>query len=193
MSKPHSHIQFYLQECWYFSWWRIHLQCRGPWFNSWVRKFPCRRDRLPTPVFWGFLVTQKIKNLPAMQRPGYNPWIGKIPWRRPWQPTPAFLPGESPWTEVPGSLQPMMSQRVRSVEWISTAQCLADWGTKNSGTPQSNLFLWSGFNFGESFQLKILPTVFRRQKHLFWEKLPRPDPWNKNRFMVKTENEHREE
>ena len=23
-------------------------------FDSWVRKFPCRRDRLPTPVFLGF-------------------------------------------------------------------------------------------------------------------------------------------
>ena len=30
------------------------LQCRRPWFNSWVRKFPWRRDRLPTPVFLGF-------------------------------------------------------------------------------------------------------------------------------------------
>ena len=25
-----------------------------PQFNSWVRKIPWRRDRLPTPVFWGF-------------------------------------------------------------------------------------------------------------------------------------------
>ena len=25
-----------------------------PWFNSWVGKFPWRRDRLPTPVFLGF-------------------------------------------------------------------------------------------------------------------------------------------
>ena len=25
-----------------------------PWFNSWVRKFPWRRVRLPTPVFLGF-------------------------------------------------------------------------------------------------------------------------------------------
>ena len=25
-----------------------------PWFNSWVRKIPWRRDRLPTPVFLGF-------------------------------------------------------------------------------------------------------------------------------------------
>ena len=33
---------------------RIHLQCRRPWFNSWVRKNHWRRDRLPTPVFLGF-------------------------------------------------------------------------------------------------------------------------------------------
>ena len=32
----------------------IHLQCRRPQFDSWVRKFPWRRDRLPTPVFLGF-------------------------------------------------------------------------------------------------------------------------------------------
>ena len=25
-----------------------------PWFDSWVRKIPRRRDRLPTPVFLGF-------------------------------------------------------------------------------------------------------------------------------------------
>ena len=39
---------------WYLSWQRIHLQCRRPQFNSWVRKIPWRRDRLPTPVFLGF-------------------------------------------------------------------------------------------------------------------------------------------
>ena len=33
---------------------RICLQCRRPEFNSWVGKFPWRRDRLPTPVFLGF-------------------------------------------------------------------------------------------------------------------------------------------
>ena len=31
---------------------------------------------------------------------------------RAWQPTPVFLPGESPWTEEPGGLQSMGSQRV---------------------------------------------------------------------------------
>ena len=38
--------------------------------------------------------------------------IGKIPWRRAWQPTPVFLPGETPWTEEPGRLQSMGSQRI---------------------------------------------------------------------------------
>ena len=32
---------------------------------------------------------------------------------RAWQPTPVFLPGESQWTERPGALQSMGSQRVR--------------------------------------------------------------------------------
>ena len=48
------------------------------------------------------------------RRPRFNPWVKKIPWRRKWQPTPVFLPGESiPWTEEPGGLQSLRSQRVR--------------------------------------------------------------------------------
>ena len=42
----------------------------------------------------------------------FIPWVKKIPWRRKWQLTPVFLPGESPWTEGPGELQTMESQRV---------------------------------------------------------------------------------
>ena len=53
-----------------------------------------------------------VKNPPAMQRPGFSPWVGKIPWRRAWQPFPAFLPGEYSWTEKPGWLQSLGSQRV---------------------------------------------------------------------------------
>ena len=34
---------------------RICLQCRRPWFESWVGKIPWRMDRLPTPVFLDFL------------------------------------------------------------------------------------------------------------------------------------------
>ena len=43
-----------LSQVWY-QYLRIGLQCRRPWFNSWVRKIHCRRDRPHTPVFLGFL------------------------------------------------------------------------------------------------------------------------------------------
>ena len=46
-------------------------------------------------------------------RDGFDPWVRKISWRKAWQPTPVFLPEESPWTEEPGGLQSMGSQRVR--------------------------------------------------------------------------------
>ena len=52
-----------------------------------------------------------VKNPPAMQEAQeiwVDPWVGKIPWRRKWQPDPVFLP----WTEDPGGLQSMESQRV---------------------------------------------------------------------------------
>ena len=48
--------------------------------------------------------------------------------KRAWQPTPGFLPGESPWTEKPGGLQSMGSQRVRH-----------DWATKHTHTKTTNL------------------------------------------------------
>ena len=65
------------------------------------------------------LVAQIAKNPPAMwETPvgslGWeDPWGGTILWKRAWQPTPVFSPGESPWTEEPGGLQSMGSQRVR--------------------------------------------------------------------------------
>ena len=47
-------------------------------------------------IVWPSMMTQTIKNPPAMQGPEFDPWVGKISWRRPWQPTPVFLPGKSP-------------------------------------------------------------------------------------------------
>ena len=43
----------------------------GDSFNSLVRKIPWRKDRLPTPVFLGFLMVQLVKNLPAM----WETWV----------------------------------------------------------------------------------------------------------------------
>ena len=56
-------------------------------------------------------MVQTVKNPPAMQETWFDPWVQTIPWRRAWQPTLAFLPAESPWTEKPGGLQSMGSQR----------------------------------------------------------------------------------
>ena len=91
---------------------------------SGLRRFPGRRERLPTPLFWpgelyGLYSLQGRKELdmterlsfsrlsggasgkePVCQRRRYerhrfNLWFGEIPQRRALQPTPAFLPGES--------------------------------------------------------------------------------------------------
>ena len=80
-----------------------------------------RRDRLPLHYSWASLVAQTVKNPPAMQETWVGSLVGKIPWRRAWQPTPVFLPRESSWTEEPGGLQSMGSQRVGH-----------DWATKHS-------------------------------------------------------------
>ena len=66
-----------------------------PWFNSWVKKFPWSRDRLPTPVFLGFPGDSEGKRI-CLQcgRPGFIHWVGKIFRRREWLPIPVFLPGE---------------------------------------------------------------------------------------------------
>ena len=46
---------------------------------------------------WAPLITQLIKNPPAMQETRFSFWVGKIPWRRDKLPTPVFLdfPGGS--------------------------------------------------------------------------------------------------
>ena len=80
------------------------------------------------------------------RRPGFGPWVEKIPWRRKWQPTPIFLSGESPWTEEPGWIQSIGSQRVGH-DWatkLSTAEL--PWQSRknarrNAGKRTTNLDL----------------------------------------------------
>ena len=58
------------------------------------------------------LVAQMLKNLPGM----WETWVRSLGWKDSLeegrQPAPVFLPGESPWTEEPGGLQSLGSQRV---------------------------------------------------------------------------------
>ena len=53
----------------------IHLQCRRPGFNSWVRKIPWRRKWQPTPVFL------PGKSHGQRSLAGYSPW-GHKSWTR---------------------------------------------------------------------------------------------------------------
>ena len=66
--------------------------------DSWVGKICCRRDRLPTPVFLGFLVAQLVKNLPAIQ----ETWVRSLSWEDPLEKGKAthssILAWRIPWT-----------------------------------------------------------------------------------------------
>ena len=64
-------------------------------FDSWVGKIRWRRDRLPTPVFLGFLGGSAGKESACSMGDLGSTWVGKIPWRKERIPTPVFWPGES--------------------------------------------------------------------------------------------------
>ena len=61
----------------------------------------------------GFLVAQRVKNPPAMR----ETWIRSLGWEDPLEEGVAthssILPWRIPWTEEPGGIQSMGSQRVR--------------------------------------------------------------------------------
>ena len=86
---------------------------RDPGLIPGLGRSPGEEIGYPLQYSWASLVAQLVKNLLHCRRPGFDPWVGKIPWRRAWQPTQVFLPGETPWTEEPGGLQSIGSQRVR--------------------------------------------------------------------------------
>ena len=58
------------------------------------------------------LVVQVVKNLSATQKTQVQSLGQEDSLERAWQPTPVFLPGKSPWTEEPGGLQSLGSERV---------------------------------------------------------------------------------
>ena len=58
-------------------WWL--LQCRRPGFDLWVGKIPWRRDRLPIPVFLGFLSSSDSQESPATR----EIWVQSLGWEDP--------------------------------------------------------------------------------------------------------------
>ena len=63
-------------------------------------------------LYWAFLVAQMVKNLPAVQ----ETWVRSQGWEDSLEKGMAthssFLAWKIPWTEEPGGLQSMESQRV---------------------------------------------------------------------------------
>ena len=58
----------FIKSHWQLSWQRIHLQCRRPWFDPWVRKIPRR-------MAWQF---------PSVLLPGESPWTRNMQGYSPW-------------------------------------------------------------------------------------------------------------
>ena len=79
----------------------ISLQCRGLRLDSWVLRIRWRRDRLPTPVFLGFLCGSAGKE-------------SKSPCRRERLPIPIFWTGE-----FHGLYGPWGCKELDKTEWLS--------------------------------------------------------------------------
>ena len=70
------------------------MQCRRPWFDSWVRKICWRRDKLPIPVLLAFPCGSAGKeSARSVGDLGSIPGLGRFPWRRERLPPPVFWPG----------------------------------------------------------------------------------------------------
>ena len=67
----------------------------------------------PFQYSWAYLVTQMLKNPPAMQETWVRSLGGEDPLEKGMAAHSSILPGESPWTEEPGGLQSVGSHRVR--------------------------------------------------------------------------------
>ena len=70
------------------------------------------------------LMGQRYRILLKCRRPRFHPWVRKIPWRREWQYS-SILAWRIPWTEDPGGLQSMESQRVGHYWMASTLELVS--------------------------------------------------------------------
>ena len=50
--------------------------------SNWDRDLVTQKSKSVYCLYWASLVTQMVKNLPAVRRPGFDPRVRKIPWKR---------------------------------------------------------------------------------------------------------------
>ena len=106
------------------------------------------------------LVTQTVHL--QYRRPGFDSWVGKSPWRREWQPNSSILAWRIPWTEEPGGVQSLASQKVRH-DWKTNAS----WKWRGSPGERINIEENSSRLYGTCGSSKITPQIH-----------PRPGPWD---------------
>ena len=103
----HPFWLFCISSSWAWFWSLPHVQCYKP--LSIVLQAHCLPRLIPwiylsLPLYWAFLVTQSVKNLPVM----LDTWNGSLGWDDPLEEGMAthssVLPRESLWTEKPGGL-----------------------------------------------------------------------------------------
>ena len=63
-------------------------------------------------------VAQTVKHPVQCRRPRFDPWVRKIPWGKEMAAHSSILAWRIPWTEEPGGLQSMGSQKVRH-DWVT--------------------------------------------------------------------------
>ena len=89
------------------------LNVGDPGSISGSRRSPGEGTGYPLQYSWASLVAQKVKNLPAM----WTTWVRSLGWEDPLEEGMAthscILAWRIPWTEEPGGLESMESQRVR--------------------------------------------------------------------------------
>ena len=97
-------------------------------------------------MYRGCMYVQRLycRDYRRHRRPGFNPWVEKIPWEEEMTTHSSILAWKIQWTEEPGGLQSMRSQRVRY-----------DWATEYTPAQMSR-------KVAQILQLILIYTLFIR-------------------------------
>ena len=113
----------------------------------------CSHLSSPKPGDLSSLMTQWVKNLPAVRRHGFDPWLGKTPWRGNGNILQYSCP-KIPWTDEPGGLQPTGLQ-VRH-DW-ATKHTPADLLVSSCTILLADSIPWGQLEWGLSSWLAVIP------------------------------------
>ena len=95
-----------------------HFYWRNEWLIIYFQEFGLI-EGLTRTLLWGSLVTQRVKNPPAVQETRFNSRERKIPWRREQLPTPVFWPGKVHGQRGLEGYSPWGHKESDITEWLS--------------------------------------------------------------------------